>query len=147
MCGSDRNGSKLCAKEDSMSHTQVRNEVEQACAIFARNANAKNLDALVKEFYAKDAVLLPPGQPEIQGIERIREFWKSMIDRGAGDVALQTKSVDASGDLAFEIGAFSFNMPDGKGGKTTVQGKYLVVFKRQPDGKLLAVADTFNMNE
>ena len=50
-------------------------------------------------------------------------------------------------DMAYEIGSADFTMPDGKGGKTAVSGKYVVVFKRQADGTLRAVADFFNMNE
>ena len=66
-----------------MSQVVARTEVEQICAGFARNANAKNVDALVKEFYANDARLLPPGRPLIRGVDGIHAFWKGMIDAGA----------------------------------------------------------------
>ena len=129
-----------------MSKAVGRTEVEQICARFARNANAKNVDALVADFYTSDATLLPPGAPAIKGADGIRTFWKGMIDAGAGDVVLETQVVESSGDLAYEIGAASFTMPDGKGGKAPVAAKYLVVFKRQGDGSIKAIADIFNMN-
>ena len=129
-----------------MSQAQVRTEVEQMSATFSRNANAKDADALVRDFYVNDAVLLPPGSPAINGAGAIRGFWKGLIDAGAADVALKTVSVDSSGDLAYEIGEYGFTMPDGTGGKAQMSGKYLVVFKRQPNGTLRAVADMFSGN-
>ena len=129
-----------------MSQEQVRAEVEQVSATFSRNANAKDADALVRDFYTNDAVLLPPGSPTITGAAAIRDFWKGLLDAGAADVALKTASVDASGDLVYEIGAYSFSMPDGAGGKVGMSGKYLVVFKRQANGTLRSVADMFSAN-
>ena len=129
-----------------MSQDQVRAEVEQVSATFSRNANAKDADALVRDFYTNDAVLLPPGSPAISGSTAIRDFWKGLLDAGAADVALKTASVDASGDLVYEIGAYSFTMPDGTGGRAPMAGKYLVVFKRQPNGTLRSVADMFSGN-
>lgn len=129
-----------------MSQLQVRSEVEQVCAAFARHANAKDVDALVRDFYTDDAVLLPPGIPAIKGGKAIHGFWKGMVDAGAADVSLQTVTVESSGDFAYEVGEARFTMPDGKGGKSPQSLKYLVVFKRQTNGKFLAVADIFNSN-
>ena len=129
-----------------MSQLGVRAEVEQLSATFSRNANAKDLNALIRDFYVDDAVLLPPGSPAINGAGAIRDFWKGLIDAGAADVALKTASVDSSGELAYEIGEYSFTMPDGTGGKAPMAGKYLVVFKRQTNGTLRAVADMFSGN-
>ena len=126
--------------------SQVQTEVTQLSAQFARNANAKDLDALIRDFYANDAVLLPPGAPPIRGAEAIKTFWKGMLDAGAAEVSLQTQSVDSSAEIAYEIGAYSFTMPDGKGGKNHLSGKFLVVYKRQANGSLRAVADMFSPN-
>jgi hypothetical protein len=38
------------------------------------------------------------------------------------------------------------SMPDGKGGKVPVVAKYVVVFRRQPDGSIKAIADISNAN-
>ena len=129
-----------------MSQVQVRAEVEQLSATFARYANAKDADALVTNFYAHDAVLLPPSAPAVHGADAIRVFWQGLIDAGGADVSLNTVSVDASGELVYEVGEYNFTMPDGKGGKVLVSGKYLIVFKRQPTGTLRAVADMFSGN-
>ena len=125
----------------------VRSEVDRIDATFSQNANAGNADALVREFYADDAVLLPPGAPAIKGVTAIRNFWKGLIEAGATNVKLQTQSVDASGDLAYEIGQYSFMIPNQQGESTQQTGKYLVVFKRQSNGALKAVADMFSGNQ
>jgi ketosteroid isomerase-like protein len=129
-----------------MSHPQLQSEVSQLSARFARNANARDVDALVRDFYASDAVLLPPNAPQMAGTDAIKAFWKGLLDGGAADVAIQSGSVDSSGDLAYEVGTYSFTMPDEKGGKLQLSGKFVVVYKRQANGSLLAVADMFSPN-
>jgi len=54
--------------------------------------------------------------------------------------------VTAVGDTAYEIGAFEANLPQPKGGTARTQGKYVVVWKRQPDNSVQLVVDIFNTN-
>ena len=114
---------------------------------FARNANAGDAGKLVSSFYAADATLLPPNAPLIRGAQEIRGFWQGVIDAGAGDATLETLQVDGSGDLAYEIGRYSFTVPSPSGGRSRDQGKYLVVFRRQPNGGWKAVADAFSSDQ
>lgn len=125
----------------------VKDEIQQLVDDFVRKANAKDVDALVHGYYAENASLLPPNHPIVEGRANIRNFWKGFIEAGAADVAVHTKTVESSGDLAYEIGAYSFTLPNPQGGRSTNTGKYVVVYKRQPDGSLKAVADMFSANE
>src|SRR5262245_6366243 len=86
-----------------MSLSQAQSEIAQLVSRFERNANAKDADALVRDFYANNAVLLPPNTTPINGAEAIKGFWKGMLEGGAADLALQTTSVDSSGDLTYEV--------------------------------------------
>ena len=114
---------------------------------FVRSANAGDAGKLVSGFYAEDATLLPPNAPLIKGAENIRGFWQSVMDAGAGDVTLETTEIDASGDLAYGIGRYSLTMPAPDGGRSRDQGKYLVVFRRQPGGGWKAVADMVSSDQ
>ncbi len=111
---------------------------------FVRGANAGDAGRLVSGFYTEDATLLPPNTPLIKGAEGIRGFWQGVMDAGVGDVTLETTEVDASGDLAYGIGRYSFTLPAPGGGRSRDQGKYLVVFRRQSSGEWKAVADMFS---
>jgi ketosteroid isomerase-like protein len=114
---------------------------------FVRHATNKDAAALVSAFYAPDATLLPPNAPLISGTEGIREFWQGLLDAGGADVTLDTSLVDMAGDLAYGIGQYSFTLPAASGGRTHERGKYLVVYRRQPDGSWKVVADMFSSDQ
>jgi ketosteroid isomerase-like protein len=48
------------------------------------------------------------------------------------------------GDLAYTVGTYQFTLNNAKGKPVTDRGKYMTVWKKQPDGKWKAVADTNN---
>jgi ketosteroid isomerase-like protein len=115
--------------------------VQDLEAAFVRNANAGNAAAVVEEFYAEDAQLLPPNSPIVKGKAAIRDFWTGIIAAGAGDVTLETLEVAASGDLIYNTGHYGFSL----GGDRHI-GKYVVVYRRQADGGFKAVVDSFSPN-
>jgi ketosteroid isomerase-like protein len=52
--------------------------------------------------------------------------------------------VARSGDLAYTRGAYQLSFKSPQGTQVTDQGKYLTVYRRQPDGSWKAVEDIFN---
>jgi ketosteroid isomerase-like protein len=110
-------------------------------AEFVRNANSGNADALVEAFYANDAQLLPPNAAKLSGKPAIAEFWKGLIAAGASDVQLETTVISASGDLAYGVGRYKFKMAG-----EPQEGKYVVVYRRQQNGRYRAVVDMFSSN-
>jgi ketosteroid isomerase-like protein len=110
-------------------------------AEFERHANAANAADLTEAFYVEDAQLLPPNAPVVTGKKAIREFWAAFLATGLSDVSLETGAVSASGDLAWGVGKYGYTA---SGVRQT--GKYLVVYRRQPNGNYKAVADMFSGN-
>jgi uncharacterized protein (TIGR02246 family) len=123
----------------------VQSEIEQIIEQFVKAANAKDVNTMAS-LYAEDATLLPPGQPAIKGRNNIRDYWQGFLAAGASDPVLKIVSVETSGDLAYEIGQWTANMPAPDGGSARAAGKYLVVYRRQQDGSLKMVADMFSAN-
>jgi ketosteroid isomerase-like protein len=104
----------------------------------------KQLDAMVDGFYAEDARLMPPDQPTLKGREALRAFWKEAPEAGLIDLKLTAREVDGSGDLAYERGEFARRLRPRHGHQFTDLGKYLAVFRRQPDGEYRAIVEIFN---
>ncbi len=112
---------------------------------YQRAANAGDMDALVNLF-ADDAVIVTPdgihsGRGDIRDVLSDTTMAPSnlQINKGNGP--------NISGDMAWETGTYSQDvMVNGR--KTTVNGSYLVVLKRQADGswKLVADADVPQMS-
>ncbi len=124
---------------------EFRPAIEKAIAAFEKAASAKDAAALAS-FYTEDATLMPPGSPPIKGRSNIKAFWNSFLNAGASDPKLRVVELGSAGDLAYEIGAFEANMPNPQGNIARTAGKYLVVWKRQPDGSIKMVADMFSAN-
>lgn len=126
----------------SLSAKEARKEISALNKKFCKHANAQDPAALVRDFYAKNAVIMPPDQSaNVRGTTAINKFWRDMIFKaGAKNVTLRTQSVSASGDLAYEIGRYGFDTPNDKKRNS---GKYVVVYKRQRNGALKAEVDMF----
>jgi ketosteroid isomerase-like protein len=109
---------------------------------FMRNVRARDVNRLVEQFYADDARLLPPGQLELTGKAAILQGWNVFFATGLEALELDTHHVDASGELAYGVGTYRLTMAG-----TVSRGKYVVVYRRRPDGSYRAVADIFNASE
>jgi uncharacterized protein (TIGR02246 family) len=110
---------------------------------FVRNALAKDADKLVSAFYAADAQFFATHVPPLSGHVAIAAFFRGLV-AGLQKVSLKTTRVENSGDLAYGTGVYEMTLagPDGK--TTEDRGKYVVVYKKQPDGAWRAVANIFN---
>ena len=77
--------------------------------------------AAAAEFYAEDAVLMPPGAERIEGRENIEAFWRDFLKGGA---KLDTETLDAAtgGGIGYEVGTVSVTMP---GADAPLAGKYI----------------------
>lgn len=122
--------------------SNVNAEIQKLEREFERHAANKDIPGLVEAFYAEDATLLPPNNPPATGKPKIREFLQGLIDAGLTGLKLETVQVDSSGDLAYNTGKYSLRI-----GPNEDNGKYVVVYRRQADGSLKAVADMFSSNQ
>jgi ketosteroid isomerase-like protein len=111
---------------------------------FERNVAAKDAATLCRDLYAADAQLLPPGAPALYGRPAIETFWRGLIEAGLTDVRLQTTEVRHVGALAYAVGAYSLAIKSEAGARVTDTGKYVYIYRREPDGGWKAVLDIFN---
>lgn len=95
--------------------------------------NAKELDKVV-DLYAKDALYLPAHHAPIHGRANIREFLKGPMQQGATDFKMQIEFIQRAGDLAYDVGFYSINLPQPDGSKKEDRGRYLVIWQHQPAG-------------
>jgi uncharacterized protein (TIGR02246 family) len=100
--------------------------------------------AAIASLYSDTAKMLPPDATEIAGREAIQELWQSWLDDGLKDLTLEAIEVEASGDLAYEIGSFSMQAPAENNTMMTATGNYVVVWKRGADGNWRLHVDTWN---
>jgi ketosteroid isomerase-like protein len=113
---------------------------------FVARALAGNAQACVEGFYAQDACALPPHREIIRGHRALVMMWKGIVAAGLKDLSLETTEIEVHGDMAYGIGRYRMTVDPPGGKRTEEAGKYLVVYKRQPDGAWRAAADMFSPN-
>jgi ketosteroid isomerase-like protein len=124
--------------------TQVLRSMDEE---FVRRFNAKDADRLADGYWSDDARLLPPNHPQVDGLSAIRDFIQGMFDAGFGDLTLDTRQIETSGELTYGIGRYTMALRPPAGEPVRDQGKYLVVYRRQPDGGWRVIADMFNSDQ
>jgi len=119
--------------------------IREADAAWSKAAAAKDVEAYVS-FYAEDALVLPPNAPRQTGKESIRKGLSVEMANPGFALSWQASKAEASrgGDLAYTVGTYQFTMTGPKGKPVTDRGKYVIVWKKQPDGKWKVAADIYN---
>lgn len=121
----------------------VGQEIAQRVAAFEAAFNRGDI-AAVAALYTEDAEVLPPGGPLTAGRPAIAQFWQGVREAGIRRVALHPRAIEASGDLAAEVGTADLEVHGGEGQPTTVTVKYVVVWRRQVGGSWQMALDIWN---
>ena len=121
--------------------TELRNlDAKLGQAIDAKDA------AAVAAFYAEDAILMPTAEPIIKGKAAIKEEWKHILAIPAfeNESKLGGVQVASAGDLAYTYGSYRSRLMGEDGNLTMEPGKWLTIWKKQPEGGWRIVVDTYN---
>jgi ketosteroid isomerase-like protein len=111
---------------------------------FGAASSAGDVDGVVAT-YATDASLLPPNAPAIKGADGIRGFWGGFMAAYALKMELSETEIGGAGDLAYVVGRYRFTAtPKAEGAALTDQGKFVEIYKRQPDGGWKYAVDIYN---
>lgn len=112
---------------------------------WARAATTRDLEQIAS-YWTDDAVIYTPGEAPVAGKEAIRKYvGESLKVPGFAITWTPARAeVSKSGDLGYTIGANSITFPGAQGGTTTVEGRYVTVWRKGPDGRWRCVIDTWN---
>lgn len=109
---------------------------------------AKDLERWLS-FYTDDALLFPPNTPLVTGKKAIRAFVSQLLSTPGFAASWQTTKVEVSrsGDLAYSYGTQQTTVNDAEGNPVTDQQKWVVVWKKQPDGSWKCVVEILNSDQ
>ena len=97
--------------------------------------------------YAEDAISLPNYSPILKGKEAIKKHHQEMETSGIKfhSFDLTTMMIKEAGDLIHEIGTYTLSMSiPGAPERIQDKGKYLTIWKKESDGSLKIVTETWN---
>jgi uncharacterized protein (TIGR02246 family) len=121
----------------------VRAQIEQAAARFSDAFNRGDVTALAA-MYDTGAVVLAPNAPPMRGRQNIEAFWAGARQQGFKTVNLVVNSVELIDGHAIELGTYTLVVQPPGQGEITDRGKYMVLWRRQPDGTWKLYRDMFN---
>ena len=103
----------------------------------------KDTEAIAR-IYAEDGRFMVPNAPIAEGRAAVAATWAHLLSLPGVALTFGPTHIEAaaSGDLAFEVGAYVLAFDRG-GQRTEDRGKYVVVWKRV-DGDWKAAADILN---
>jgi ketosteroid isomerase-like protein len=102
---------------------------------WVRDLRTKRLESILK-FYAPDAVFLQPTGERITGSAALRSLFQTIMATFNSDLILHSQNLETSGDLAYDSGDFEETLTAiATGAKITAKGSYVIIFKRQPNGR------------
>jgi ketosteroid isomerase-like protein len=135
-----------CKKRDTQVDPKASEAaVRAADASWSRAAKAHDLTA-VFSYYASDAVVLPADAQMSTDKLGMQKAWSQMLNKDT-DLEWTPMWVEASksGDIVYVVGSYTqtIRATKGKAAKTE-HGKYMSVWKKQPDGSWKAEATTWN---
>ena len=96
------------------------------------------------KLYTADAVVMAPNYARIRGRRAIQGLWQRFFDAGVSDIDLKTLELEVADRRASEYGTFSLTAPDGRGGRVTATGKYIVLWRHDSDGVWRLHRDIWN---
>jgi len=100
---------------------------------------AKDLRQVV-DLYADDGVFLTGSGDRFTGKSAIHDLFKKALESNTSDIRVRSLRTEVSGDMAYDSGDYIETIIPATGGsKLELQGNYLIVFRKQKDGRWLIV--------
>ena len=98
-------------------------------------SSGKNADSILA-YWTEDARLVAPGQVTLEGKSAIREMVTQSLANPAFHITWTPEAAVASrsGDLGYTYGSNQITIPGPVAKTTTIVGRYLTVWRKDPDG-------------
>jgi ketosteroid isomerase-like protein len=133
-----------CKKQVTVDPQESVRAVNAADSQWSKAAAAHDLEA-VMSYYADGATVMPPHQEMASNKPSIRKLWAGLlVPETSVTWTPGNAEVSNSGDVVYDEGFYIATTKVAKGKPVIDRGKYLAIWKKQPDGNWKAVASTWN---
>ena len=131
---------------------EAANEADERAALdglrgeFIAAYNAGDASTLATLF-TEDGVVMPPNSSAANGKEAVESFYQVHFEQFTGTLTVSSEEHEVAGDWAFERGSYTVTLtPKASGTPTDDEGKYLLIFRRQPDASWRIARHIWNSN-
>jgi uncharacterized protein (TIGR02246 family) len=128
---------------DSRPFMDVQSLIRNLSQDFVTSFNTGNFDQAATLF-AQDGAFMAPHHDPAYGPKAVERLLRQFGEAGYEDLRLETVRVDASGDMAVEIGRYTVAIRQADGTVLADRGKYVKAWRRL--GAWLIAADCWSTN-
>jgi uncharacterized protein (TIGR02246 family) len=128
---------------DSRPFMDVQSLIRNLSQDFVTSFNTGNFDQAATLF-AQDGAFMAPHHDPAYGPKAVERLLRQFGEAGYEDLRLETVRVDASGDMAVEIGRYTVAIRQPDGTVMADRGKYVKAWRRL--GAWLIAADCWSTN-
>jgi len=128
---------------DSRPFVSVDSLIRNLAQDFVTSFNTGNYDQ-VAALFAQDGAFMAPHHDPAYGPKAVERLLRQCAEAGYEDLRLETIRVEASGELAMEIGRYTVAIRRPDGTILADRGKYVKAWRRL--GAWLIVADCWSSN-
>ena len=134
--------------DDEADIEAVTSAIEAVWDEYEASLSAGDVDRWV-ELWTDEGIQLPPGEPAVVGKEAIRERNKAALtDLFDIEMSITNEEVQVGGEWAVARGVYSASLtPKAGGDSIPIDGKFMTILQRQPDGTWKIHRDIYNSNE
>jgi uncharacterized protein (TIGR02246 family) len=123
-----------CGSASTSDPAADRQAIAAVSAEFEAAENAGNVEQMLLLF-ADDMIIMSPNAPALLGAVRIAAATRAFYEAFTVQVEYSSEEIAAFGDWGFDRGTERFTLtPKNGGAPMSVNGKYLWLYRRQPDG-------------
>ncbi len=128
---------------DSRPFLDVESLIRNLAQDFVTSFNTGNYDQ-VAALFAQDGVFMAPHHDPAYGPQAVERLLRQFAECGYEDLRFETLRVEASGDMAVEIGRYTVAIRQPDNTIVADRGKYVKAWRRL--GAWLIVADCWSSN-
>jgi ketosteroid isomerase-like protein len=122
----------------------VRSEVQDCVAGFCAALCERDPEAAAS-FFHRDATIVAAGVPVVRGAEAVRGYCADIIAAGVSSPVMRTDLVnELGGGEVTEVGHYEMTIEAPGAEPLADHGKYVVVYRRDEQGRLRIWLDTFH---
>ena len=135
-----------CTSQQAPDQAAATAAIDQVLKDFSTSLNAGDIGRWVS-LWTDDGIQMPPDESAVVGREAIHARIQHGADRFTFNIGITNEEVHTAGDWAFARGTYRMSLTPKQGGKPIpIDGKYMTILTRQPDGSWKIHRDIFNSN-
>jgi ketosteroid isomerase-like protein len=120
-----------------------REALKNADLAFAEATAGRRLSGF-SSFLAEDVLSIRPNLPVIRGRPELAQRWAALLNDPAMSITWQPLEavVSDGGEMGFTVGTYQITRTEGHSRSSAGGGKYITIWKRQPDGSWKVAFDS-----